>query len=127
MYRNPTAIVIDDDKDTVDVFCEYLKMLNVAVLGVAYNGKAAADLYHQTNPDVVFLDLMMPEYDGIHALENILKTDPAAKIVIITGDLWEDAEKKLEELRPIKIIFKPFDLNEIVAVIEEIKKRKNII
>jgi CheY-like chemotaxis protein len=81
MYRNPTATAIDDDKDTVDVFCEYLKMLDVAVLGVAHNGKAAVEIYHQTKPDVIFLDLMMSEYDGIFALENIRKTDPHSNIV----------------------------------------------
>jgi two-component system chemotaxis response regulator CheY len=87
MYRNSTAIVVDDDKHTVGVFCEYLKMLNVAILDVAYDGKAAVELYQQTKPDIVFLDLMMPEYDGIFALENIRKIAPDTNVVIITGDL----------------------------------------
>ncbi|WP_255486576.1 response regulator transcription factor [Candidatus Nitrosotenuis sp. DW1] len=68
-----TAIVIDDDIDTVDVFCDYLEIVNVKVLGRGYNGKEAVELYRKHNPNVVFLDLMMPDYDGFYALEHIRK------------------------------------------------------
>jgi CheY-like chemotaxis protein len=124
MSKFPIAIVIDDDTDTVEIFAEYLEIMGVDVVGRGYDGKQAAELYQQKKPDVVFLDLMMPEYDGFYALENIRKMNPDAKVVIITADLRKDTEEMLEDLKPNKIIFKPFAIDKIVDVIAEIRQAK---
>lgn len=115
-----TAIVIDDDKDTVDVFCDYLDMRQVKVVGKGYNGKEAFELYQSHRPDIVFLDLMMPEYDGIYALERIRKVDPAAKVVIITADLRDDTARRLEQLKPTEIFIKPYDIEKITQMLDKI-------
>ncbi|MEM4253621.1 MAG: response regulator, partial [Candidatus Nitrosotenuis sp.] len=70
MNEQITAIIVDDEKDMTEVFAEYLKIIDVDVLGIGHNGKDAVDLYKRHRPDIVFLDLMMPEYDGLYALEN---------------------------------------------------------
>lgn len=121
-FDDLTAIVVDDDRDTVDIFCEYLRMYNINVIGEGYDGKSAVELYHKAKPDIIFLDMLMPEYDGIFALQRIRKANPKAKIVMITADLRNDAEQKLEELKPDKIIFKPFDYSKIVDAIDDIRK-----
>jgi len=115
-----TAVVIDDDVDTVDVFCDYLKLKNVDVLATGHNGKAAVELYQKYKPDVLFLDLMMPEYDGFYALENIRKVDAAAKIIVVTADLREESSMKLEVLKPTKIFIKPYDIDKIGQLLSEI-------
>lgn len=117
-----TAIVVDDDRDTVDVFCEYLRMYNVNVIGEGYDGKSAVELYWKAKPDIIFLDMLMPGYDGIYALQKIRKANPNAKVIMITADLGKDAEQKLEKLRPDKIIFKPFDYDKIMDAIDDIRK-----
>lgn len=126
MLRNSfddlTAIVVDDDRDTVDVFCEYLRMYNVNVIGEGYDGKSAVDLYWKAKPDIMFLDMSMPQYDGIYALQKIRKADPKAKVIMITADLRGDSEQKLEELRPDKIIYKPFDYGKIVDAVDDIRR-----
>lgn len=115
-----TAVVVDDDKDTVDVFCDFLDMKHVKVLGRGYSGKDALELYQFYRPDIMFVDLMMPDYDGFYALENIRKVDPAAKIVVITADLRDDSAKKLEELKPTEVFIKPYDLEKITEMLERI-------
>jgi CheY-like chemotaxis protein len=115
-----TAIVVDDDKDTVDVFCDYLDMMHVMVIGKGYNGKDAVEMYQRHRPDIMFLDLMMPEYDGLYALERIRKINPAAKVVVITADLREDTAKKLEDLKPTEIFIKPYDIDKITQMLEKI-------
>ena len=109
----------------MDVFCEYLKIHNVNLVGYGYDGKTAVKLYVEKRPDIVFLDLMMPApYDGFFALENIRRVDPSANVVIITADLRAETEEKLERLKPSKIIFKPFNVNEIATVIAEFRDKK---
>lgn len=115
-----TAIVVDDDIDTVDVFCDYLRMKNVKVLGRGHNGKEAVELYKIHRPDIVFLDLMMPEYDGFYGLENIRKVNPSAKIVVVTADLREQTAKKLDTLKPTEIFIKPYDMERITQLLDAI-------
>ena len=115
-----TAIVIDDDADTVDVFCDYLELKDVKVLGRGYNGKVAVELYQKYKPDIVILDLMMPEYDGMYALENIRKIDPQSKIIIVTADLREDTAIKLSKLKPTRVFIKPYDIEKISQVVANI-------
>jgi len=115
-----TAIVVDDDVDTVDVFCDYLQIVNVKVLGRGHNGKAAVELYQKYNPDVVFLDLMMPDYDGFYALENIRKINPAAKIIVVTADLRGDTAERLKVLKPTEVFIKPYDINKISELLRKI-------
>lgn len=115
-----TAIVVDDDVDTVDVFCDYLRLKNVTVLGRGHNGKEALALYKAHMPDIVFLDLMMPEYDGFYALENIRKADPSAKVIVVTADLREQTTKRLETLKPTEIFIKPYDMERINQLLDKI-------
>lgn len=115
-----TAVVVDDDKDTVDVFCDFLDMKEVKVLGKGYNGKDALEMYQLYRPDIMFVDLMMPDYDGFYALEKIRKIDPAARIVVITADLRDDSAKKLDDLKPTEIFIKPYDLEKITEMLERI-------
>ena len=120
-----TAGIIDDDKETVQVFAEYLEMLNVKVVSVGYDGTAAVEIYKKYKPDILFLDLMMPEYDGIYGFENIRAIDSKANVVIITSDLDSYASKKLEHLRPMDIFFKPFELEQIKTLLDKISQTKN--
>jgi CheY-like chemotaxis protein len=115
-----TAIVVDDDKDTVDVFCDYLDTKHVKVLGKGYNGREALELYQIHRPDIVFLDLMMPEFDGLYALEKIRRINPTAKVVVITADLRDDTARKLEHLKPTEIFIKPYDLERITQMLERV-------
>ena len=120
----PSAIIVDDDKDTVTVFSDYLKLKKVNVLGVGFDGNDAVNLYKKLNPDIVFLDHMMPEYDGLYALYNIRKQNPNAHVVMITADNTIDENPKILELEPTAIVHKPFKIDEIMKLVEEIVEQK---
>jgi len=106
---NVNVIVIDDDYNTVEVFAEFLELIKVNVVGKGYDGKDAVNLYEQLKPDIVFLDVMMPNFDGFYALENIKKINPNALLVMITADLTIETETKLDNLKPASVVYKPFD------------------
>ena len=121
------AIVIDDDIDTVDVFCEYLEIQEVTVIGKGYNGKDAVELYQKFRPDIVFLDSMMPDYDGCYALEKIMQIDRKSKVVMVTADMTADTEQKLTELNATAIVYKPFDINRIMEVIGKLVEGEKLL
>ncbi|MBI5378330.1 MAG: response regulator [Thaumarchaeota archaeon] len=114
-----TAIVIDDDPDTVELFCEYLELKGIHVIGKGYDGKEAVELYQKMRPDIVFLDIMMPHYDGFYATKEIQKVDPNAKIIMVTADLTSDTAHRLEELR-IPVVYKPYEFDDIMATISKL-------
>ncbi len=119
-----SAIVVDDDEDTVNLFVEFLEICNVTVVGTAFDGKQAEKVYQELVPDVIFSDVMMPNYDGFYALEQIKKVNPLAIVVMITGDVRSETIKKLEDLGADAIIYKPFDMQKVVTTVNELLARK---
>lgn len=115
-----SVITIDDDPAIVQVIREYLEIKNIDVIGMGSNGKEAVELYKKLKPDVVLLDVMMPQYDGFYALEKIREIDPNAKVIMVTADLTLNTEKKLTELRASAITYKPYDIDNLIEIIEKV-------
>jgi NarL family two-component system response regulator LiaR len=59
--------------------------LPIAVVGEAANGVQAVELAHQTQPDIILLDLVMPEMDGIRATPRILECSPFSRVIVLTS------------------------------------------
>ena len=114
------AIVIDDDKNTVNFFSEYLELEGINVIGRGYDGKEAVDLYSTLKPDVIFLDVIMDRFDGLYALEEIKKIDSNANVIMVTADLRKNTYVKLINLKASEIIFKPFEIDAIMHAIHNI-------
>ena len=110
---DPTAIVIDDDRVSIQLFRDILRMMNIQVLASGYDGKDAVRLYKKYRPDIVFTDILMPENDGFYALEEIRKFDSHAKVVAVTADLTNETATKLEKMNISAVIYKPYDTEDI--------------
>lgn len=123
----PTAIVIDDDKNIVSAFAEYLEMQGINVVAVGYDGKDAVEMYKKYRPDILFSDLDMPQYDGIYALENIRELEPDAKVAIITANRDSKIFERLEHFKPTEVFGKPPDMNKMAALLENVTQTKHTI
>ncbi len=108
------AIVVDDDKSVRSVFTELLQIAKFNVIGTGANGKEAVELYQKLRPDVVFIDALMPEYDGFYGVKKIKEYDPNAVIVMITGSV--DVDERLEQCSVTAVLPKPIDMNKIINV-----------
>ena len=113
------VILADDEEVNLELFGELLEIIGVKVLDKVTDGKAAVASFESLKPDVVFLDIMMPEYDGLYALENIRKIDSSANVIMITADTSEETEKMLEKLQPSAVVHKPYDMITIIHILEE--------
>jgi len=120
-----SIIIVDDDKDTVSVFQEFLEFKGFKVLGVGYNGKDAVELYNNFKPDVVLLDVMMPEFNGFYALQKIREVKSDAKIIMITADKTKKTEERLIEMNASAILYKPYEIDNLVKTIKDMLNTKN--
>jgi len=115
-----TAIVVDDTANVVRVLSDLLESRGVSVVGTAFDGKEAVEIYKKTKPDVVLLDVIMPNYDGIYALKEIREIDNKAKVIMVTADLKKETADTLTDLEASAIIYKPFDSSEMIKTIEKV-------
>jgi two-component system chemotaxis response regulator CheY/two-component system response regulator (stage 0 sporulation protein A) len=114
------AVVVDDDKDTVALFAEIMQSNNIEVVGKGYNGQEAAFLYQKLKPDVIFLDIIMPVYDGIYGITKIREMNPDAVVIITTNQMTINAQIALNKLRPSAVIKEPIDVNEIIKTVNQL-------
>jgi len=117
-------IVIDDDYDLRDTLCDYLEFNSFIIVGRGSNGKEAVDLYLQMNPDIVLIDLSMPEYDGNYAIEKIKQIDPNAKIIMITGYDISFTNLPLKHTLN-EILTKPVNFKQLIETIHNLTEVKN--
>ncbi len=121
-----SIIIIDDDVDAVETLKEYFEESKIDVLGCGFNGKDAVELYKKHNPNVVLLDLAMPEFDGFYAIENIQKINPKSKIIILTGSVDAESQEKLDGHQLYTIFTKPYKITELATMIRTISKSDQV-
>lgn len=114
-----TAIIIDDDKEINLLLAEILTISGYEVSGTGFNGDDAVLLYKKFKPTVVLLDVRMPKKNGFDALEEIKQFDPLATVVMVTGEAESQAYDRLQSLGASAIVYKPFDVDRLVKVINK--------
>jgi len=113
-------ILVADDSDAIRlVLKDILQIGEHNIIAEATNGAESVDLYKQYHPELMLLDLAMPQKDGLTVVKEIISYDPNAKIILITASDDEKVIRKCLEEGAISYISKPFDFN---IVLETIKK-----
>ena len=125
----PSVIVVDDDIDTVEVFSEFLQLRGIDVVATANNGLDGFKLYAEKQPDIVFSDIWMPDYDGFYLLKTIKENYPNSKVIMLTADLTKETNEKLKKLNVDSVIFKPFNTEDIINTLSKVltEKKQTII
>jgi two-component system chemotaxis response regulator CheY len=90
------------------------------VVGEAENGKVALQKYQDLGPDVVTMDITMPEMDGLTSLKKILEMDPGANIVMISAMGQESMVREAVLSGAKGFIVKPFKEDVIVAALNNL-------
>jgi len=115
-------LVVDDEKDIVKLIMRSLEMEGYEAF-CAYSGEEAIRMLRKVEPDIVLLDIMLPDMDGYGVLEKIHEYDSARPVIFIT------AQDKLTnrilglELGADDYITKPFNTKELVLKIKAIWRR----
>lgn len=115
-------LLAEDDIDFGNILSQYLSMSGFEVT-LARNGCEAWDLYHNTNPDICVLDIMMPEMDGFTLAEKLRAKDPGIPFIFLTAkSMREDMVRGLR-LGADDYITKPFDPEMLLLRINNIMRR----
>ena len=83
----------------------------------AVNGKEAVEKYIAEKPDIIFLDIIMPIKDGIHAVQEIIAADPTALIIIVSSVGTQQQLKSAIEAGAKDFIQKPINADQIKAIV----------
>jgi len=114
-------LIADDNKQITSILEEYAKKENF-VPKIALNGREALDLFKKHNPDIILLDVMMPEIDGFEVCREIRKNSNVP-IIMITAR-GEDFEKIMGlDIGADDYIVKPFSPSEVMARVRAVMRR----
>ncbi len=92
------------------------------VVGEAENGVIAVGMYKELKPDLVTLDIDMPEMNGIECLEAILKEDPEAQIIMVSSTIETSTVIQAIDIGAKDFIVKPFQQARILQAVERVLK-----
>lgn len=101
-------LVVDDAYFMRNLLKKELKEAGYDVVGEAKNGREGIKLYFELKPDIVTLDINMPDIDGIEVTKQILSKDPNAKILVVTGNNKEEIKEAILNAGAIAYLKKPF-------------------
>ena len=116
-------LVVDDSNIIRMAITRYLSPLNLELIGTAANGVEALDLFREHSPDIVTMDITMPEMDGLECLTEMIRLKPDTKILMVTALKDTHTGIKALKLGAKGYLPKPFKsaqlIEEIEAILEE--------
>lgn len=118
-------LVVDDQKTVCYSLQRFLQSEGYDVI-TAVNGRDALELIKTSEPDVVVMDLRMPEMDGIEVLEKIKASFVKIQVIMMTA--FSTTEKAIQAMKlgAYEYLIKPFDNNELLACIKNAVRAKEI-
>ncbi len=117
--RSPKVLLVDDNDLMRTLLRGILRSESCQVVGEAKNGLIALDLIERVLPDVVFLDVMMPEMDGLEALQNIKEKHPGIRVIMITGNPSVENVQESIQGGASGFIVKPFNTAKVLDTLHK--------
>ena len=104
-----TLLVTDDSMIIRELVKDVARRDGWEIVGEAADGQQAIEKYEQLRPDGVTLDLVMPNFDGLHALRGIKALDALAKVLVVSAIDQTDVLREAVKLGAADFVVKPFD------------------
>ncbi len=113
-------MIVDDSLFQRKNLGKFVKQLGSEVVGEASNGREAIAMYRLLTPDLVFMDLVMPEMEGIDAVEKLLEIDGNAKIIVVSSLGYGDIVDKALSLGAKQYLTKPVNFEETADMVRAV-------
>ena len=115
-----TVLIVDDAAFMRISIKNMLTKNGYEVIGEAENGAIGVDMYKDLKPDIVTMDITMPEMSGLEALKEITKADPQAKVVMVSAMGQEAMVREAIVSGAKGFIVKPFKEDGIIAALKKL-------
>ncbi len=114
-------MIVDDSKFTRKMLSDILTEKGHQIVGEAENAEEAVELYERLKPDLVTLDIIMPEVEGtdaISALKAMIRANPKAKVVIVSAMGQQEVVEECIQAGAKDFIVKPIQSSNVARVVE---------
>ena len=115
-----TVLVVDDASFMRSMIRDIFARAPFVVAGEAENGVEAIRLYRELHPDLTTMDIVMPQMDGITALREIVRLDPAAKVVMCSALGQEALIAEAIESGASEFVVKPLHAGRVLKVVQSV-------
>lgn len=116
------VLIVDDAAFMRMMIKDILSKNGYEVVGEAENGARAIEKYKDLNPDLIIMDITMPEMDGILAIKEIMEASPKTKIIMVSAMGQQSMVIDAIKLGAKDFIVKPFDKTRVQQAIENVLK-----
>ncbi len=113
-------MIVDDSSIMRRAIQKYLSPLNLELVATATNGQEALDQFQTTLPDLVTLDITMPQMDGLTCLSRLLALKPSVKVIVISALSDPGTGLKALKLGAKSFLPKPFTETQLVDEIRRV-------
>ena len=113
------VLVVDDSATELCNIAEIVAGTGCTVLRAA-NGKEAVELATREKPDIIFMDIIMPEMDGVEVLQALHSQWEHIPVVVLTADIQENTRQQCLKLGAVVFINKPLQQAEMIQAIKHL-------
>lgn len=117
-------LIIDDEIEFASTLCQRLNLRGIDTTD-AHSGTEGLSQMKELVPDIIILDLKMPDMSGLDVLDSIKKHNPAIEVIMLTGHGSSAAGMEAMEKGAFNYIMKPVDLNELLENIKAATEKLN--
>ena len=115
-----TVLVCDDAVFMRTMVSDILSQAGFTVVGEAENGKQAVEKYQQLKPDLVTMDIIMPEMGGIEAVRKITQIDPGARILMCSAMGQQSLVQEALQAGARDFVVKPFQPSRVLEAVQRV-------
>ncbi len=120
--NNTGVLIVDDAAFMRMMIKDILSRNNIPILGEAPNGVIAVEKYEELKPQLVIMDITMPEMSGVDALREIKKIDSTANIIMCSALGQQDMVMEAIQVGAKDFIVKPFQEGKLVQAVKKFVK-----
>jgi len=114
------VLIVDDAAFMRMMIKDILEKNDFEIIGEASNGVMAVDMYKKEKPDVVTMDITMPDMDGIEAVKQIKAFDPDAKVIMCSAMGQQSMVMDAIRAGAKDFIVKPFQADRVLEAIKKV-------
>jgi two-component system chemotaxis response regulator CheY len=115
------VMVVDDSEFVARLMSKMLDGTEFSVIGHAKNGQEALSKYQELKPEIVTMDIIMPNMNGIEAITELFKIDQNAKVLVVSAMGHDNVIQQAMDLGAKHYILKPFQKDDFLRAVQVVK------